>query len=516
MKFEHLNISDNVVKISRRKNDLEYDIYTITLDNEVDAKYIAGLKSLNIPVYINNDYYEIISVQYSGSNIVLVGKRLSGIYKITSENTLITNSFIDATTQQPTIMLPKGTKVMYDGILPKTEGLVDVYKTTSKELVEPIPTTMIKVYDDMGTTDETQWKLVSNPEEHTFVGNWIIEYGNIRWRSDSATFIWNGTQWISNGSINVRFVMYNQLRYLHDTNQKNQPFTIKDNKMIINAAFSRSWTDNIKAYKTLEFTFENGYIRCSSEADSLESIYYISPVLSRNNIVINSDYIIKLGGKETDYTINSGSKGWILYYSKTTNIPVICYSSGANLGFSRSNGDTMVNNFYNIPLVNYIGKLFNEAENGTIIGGTSTEDADASGGYAVQGDGATLSVDIINTQTMPAFKLPAGDYTVIYRLKASSTSLNDSINITVKNLTTATNIDTVTKTASDIGTTYSYHTLSMIGYNGTDDYSIVVDTGANVDASLFSVDYVVIVPTSEITELQKRVFVNNNQRLTVQ
>ena len=159
MKFEHLEVPDNQVLVDRRvSNGEEYCIYTVTCSDEYDAEYIYGLKSLSEntgnPIYIDGNYYEIVSAKRHGNTVKLVAKKLVGRYLVVSENTLIPNSFVDDTTKQPTIVLPKGTKVLYSGIVPETEGLVDVYEAEQVELVEPIPLS-IKIYDDMGTTDES-------------------------------------------------------------------------------------------------------------------------------------------------------------------------------------------------------------------------------------------------------------------------------------------------------------------------------------------------------------------------
>ena len=47
---------------------------------------------------------------------------------------------------------------------------------------------------------------------------------------------------------------------------------------------------------------------------------------STNVININSDYIVKTGGVETDYTLTTGSNGYVMEYNKDTNIPIFLYS----------------------------------------------------------------------------------------------------------------------------------------------------------------------------------------------
>jgi hypothetical protein len=289
--------------------------------------------------------------------------------------------------------------------------------------------------------------------------------------------------------------------------------------MKINAKLYRT-SDYPTYYKNLEFIFDKGIIRCN-ESDNLDSMYYIGRLDWGNKLVVNSDYITKVGGLETDYTLNSGANGWVLYYDKNTDVPVICYSNVANKSFSHSNGDTMVSNFYNIPLVNYIGKLFNEAENGGIVAGTIVADSEASGGYTVQGTGDVLNFAIFDTRSITSGKeVPIGQYKVIFRVKANTTSVNDSIGIYIWGInsdgTLGTKYTSQIIYASDIGTSYNYFILDW-DYSDANTYGYKIGVGGNtnVDGTLFNVDYAMIVPVSEIENLQKRVFVNNNQKLSV-
>jgi len=326
------------------------------VNNEADAQYLEGLGDYDyVRVKIDSPKYPDCFVMVKSVNTDRISDRLYEVsidctplinYSATikSKKGYIENAFVDSASIKPTIIVPTGSKVLYNGVSPKREGLVDIYECDSIELVEPIPTSMIKVYDDMNSTDEVQWKLISRPEEHKFVGNWIIEYGNIRWRSDSKAYIWNGTQWVENGMISVRYSFDGVLCYLNNINQKDSKFNIIGNKMKINAKLYRNSNYPIY-YKNLEFIFENGYIRCN-ESDVLDVVYYNGyPCLSNLIINVNSDYVVKTQGYETDNALNSGSNGWVMTYWKNTNIPVICYSGGANLEFSGSNGDPMVNNF---------------------------------------------------------------------------------------------------------------------------------------------------------------------------
>lgn len=506
MIIENLNISDNLVKVNRVISDVEYNIYTIKLDGSFDVKDIVGIKKLKDIVYIDGNYYEIVSMKCLKSELILVCKKLIGVCKIVSENILITNDFVGASEQQPAIMVPVGTKVIYEGVEPIKEGLVEIYKTDSITLVEPIVVSNIKIYDDMGSSDDTEWKLVLNPEEYEFTGQWVIEHGNVRLRGRDVYLYINGA-WTDS-----------KVGYLYAVLNGGENINMGSGKISLSGnTIEVKYLDSNNVWNDMKIVLDNGVIYTVGNQTISKIVPSESNLSVDGYIYVNSDNVVRTSGHETDYTLSSGSKGWILRIGKSVGEVCVLFSDNANLSYSDSSGNIDVDGKWkHYYLVNYVGKLFIEAESGVINGGTSVEDADASGGYVVQGDGSTLNVEIINTQTKPEFKLPAGDYVVIYRLKASSTSANDTINLVVKNLTTGTDIVTVTKTAADIGTEYSYQLLSVSGYNGTDDCSIVVSPGANTDGTLFSVDYVVIVPISEIGDLQKRVFVSNNQKLVVE
>lgn len=505
-----------ILKFNTKNKELSIDAYT---DNEYDAKYIEGLVNYEYPIYINikntkyGKFYGIlksidISREQAGFyEIKLDVERINSdyCYNIISDKQWIENDFVDESSIIPTIILPKDTEVIYNGILPETIGDYDIYETDYLELSKPIPTTQIKIYDTLGKSDENLWKLISNPEEHDFIGNIVIEYCNIR-LIGRRIYIKIDDNWV-----------YVGILYIETPGGNNDLF---DTTMKINY---KKLNNLIIKYKITNKQYIYTNLNCDSGAiytnEPLEITSKILPTEiycnEKGSIYINSDFDIKTGGCENDYTLTSGSNGWLLRIGINYKEPFVLFSKSQNIKYSNNDGSINTNGkWINYCLFNYIKKLFNEAENGNIINGIISTDTNASNNNVVQGTGDTLNIDIINTKIEPEMKLPNGKYKVLFRIKVSDISTNDLINIGIYDIDNNITIIEEPRSANYIGTTYSYHILDW-DYDGSYNYSISIKPNANVDSSIFYVDYVAIIPINKIEKIQRRIFCKNNQRLEI-
>lgn len=131
---------------------------------------------------------------------------------------------------------------------------------------------------------------------------------------------------------------------------------------------------------------------------------------------------------------------------------------------------------------------FVEAESASTVGGTVTADAGASGGNVMRLD---ANGDFVYKDVTGGVDLPAGDYTLVARIKTSSAVSND-VRLLVKNETDAVDRASVIFTAT---TSYAYYYLdfSLTTADAADTVRLLASkqtgTAANVD-----VDYFVVIP----------------------
>jgi|GEM_PF-5680656 hypothetical protein len=78
----------------------------------------------------------------------------------------------------------------------------------------------VKVYDTMGSSDESQWVRVYS-KEHEFVGDCVVENGLIRWVLNQTvgtdTYVWDGTTWVKTAEILLGWVEFEEPKVLEIT-----------------------------------------------------------------------------------------------------------------------------------------------------------------------------------------------------------------------------------------------------------------------------------------------------------
>jgi len=198
--------------------NLVYQINCFT-DCQWTAKYIEGLTTYEYPIYFNvndfkySEFYGIISnVQTERESI--------NFYEVKFDLYRISNDYIYRMVSNNNVILPRE-ELVFNAT---EEGRIYRFNATM-ELPKPIPTTMIKIYD--GTN------LISNVNNHDFISDCIIEYGNLRLKNFEEVYYWDNT-WIYFGHLDY------------------------------NMNFSRIGMVNNNIYlvgnQTYELTFDNGFI----------------------------------------------------------------------------------------------------------------------------------------------------------------------------------------------------------------------------------------------------------------
>uniref|UniRef100_A9A7F6 Uncharacterized protein n=1 Tax=Methanococcus maripaludis (strain C6 / ATCC BAA-1332) TaxID=444158 RepID=A9A7F6_METM6 len=495
-------------------------------DAAAKAEYLKGLAEANYPIYMDSDRYkgwiDITSeVKLTNYNDMMYEVDFDcdlmplGQYSLqmVSRKKYISNDILTSSEIVPTIAIPEGSNVIYKNVTMTNKSSFDIYETDQLDFADAANVSQILIYDDMDSSDESNWVLVSNPETHEFTGKWVVRHGNLQ---VDAGFV--GVKILDKGvyepiSQCVPGVELSGGYRTNYTTQKGRPIRLENNTLKFSGKVAPTGGTPIK-YINIAMRMNNGFFSVIGPEGSPAYYTFNPSFVYGRTPAVNSDIACKSGVVESSGAFTLGSGGWAMYIG-SDRYPFVSFGN-ANSSLCSSFGHAYAGKDKQVTvLTNYIDKLYFKAVDSIILEGTVVEDTNALSAYAVEGTSASYDIRFIDTRETPELKLPAGDYVYIVRVKASSTSENDKLLYHIYKIVDGSPTEQlagVALFANLVGTEYSYHYFEYT-YNGTDDFLLRACDSANVDNTVFDVDYALIVPKSYIEQLQKYAYCNNDQRL---